>query len=561
MSGHEGSNFDTIINTEDHSLSVVATIINNSNDGGEDDGILHPLHRRNPQHQLQNNKKKKKGYQHYIYCAQCGKKGGPSSSSSSIFAPKQQASTMITMEDSFSNSSCVEEGMLMSSSSKSYVHNPNLLVTTAGGGDDGDDDHSSFLTCACGIFHYCSTICCRYSMEIQQSHTKRDCKILRRFKAKSMNVQYAGLLIDNEYKCFLNEYQNNNTNHQDDKNGDIESSPASSSFDKRCHIYEVVLDEYIIRHDEVKAMGMSTDVGISAHNDFNLIKPRIPMLLASLQLYDDYVISELAMTMDITGQATRTSISDNNNNASTSIINTAAAAAATAATSNMVRRRSKYDDLLHDLLMERNLHYTTWPICFLLPLLLVKLRLTLDYDRYVALMVDDERGNTNTNHKNDNSNSGRTTTSSSSSTNPTSPRTSARRSSGRNNKCSGSIFPYDVRLYIGEFIIGSKPPSKEILRDQKRQLSVIADLLVEQDETFLSLVEDDDKIDDRNRRDDYDIIAYNFDGDYDYNDRGLFHFFKDCFRQPKPVKELYTKVIEQAYMNLQGQDYTWERGA
>ena len=561
MSGHEVSNYDTIINTEDHSLSVVPTInTNNNNNDDEDVGILHPLHRRDHQQQEQrnktNNNKKKKRYQHFIYCAQCGKKGGPASSSSSIFTFKQvnnRNQQQASMEDSFSNSSCIDhDGMLMSSSSLSYVHNPTL---DADGGD-------SFLTCSCGIFHYCSTMCSRYSMEVQQSHTKRDCKILRRFKAKSMNVQYAGLLIDNEYKCFLNEYQNNTTSSS--------SSSSSSSFSKRCHIYEVVLDEYIVRHDEVKAMGMSTDVGISAHNDFNLIKPRIPMLLASLQLYDDYVISELAMTIDITGQATRTSISDtNNNNASSSIIDTATT------TSNSVRRRTKYDDLLHDLLIERNLHYTTWPICFLLPLLLVKLRLTLDYDRYEALMVDDEGS------KNGNSSRGRTSSSISSSSNPTSPRTSTRRStggsttkrnsnngtssSGRNNKSSGSIFPYDVRLYIGQFIIGSNPPSKEILRDQKRQLSVIADLLVEQDETFLSLLEDDDddddKIDDRTNGDEYDIIAYNFDGDYDYNDRGLFHFFKDCFRQPKPIKELYIKVIEQAYMNLQGQEYTWERGA
>ena len=267
--------------------------------------------------------------------------------------------------------------------------------------DEDNDDVQLFSTCPCTVFKYCS-ITCQESVLRHKNH-QRDCQMLCRFKGKNMNVQFAGLAMKNEFtsKAFCQTSSNDNNNNE-----------------KRAHIYEQVLDEYLYRYEQIKAMGMSTDVGVAAHQDFILIKSRIPFLLAALG-HDDLAVTELAMTMDFSGRSIR-------------------------------QPRTKYDDIIQHLFEERRLQYDAWPVCFLLPLLLVKLRLVLDWKTYTVFMSN-----------------------SSSSLSP--------------------FFPEDVRMAIADFIIDTTTTTKQQLlqlyRDQKRQLRTIIDLLLQQEDDDFKLID------------------------------------------------------------------------
>lgn len=320
-------------------------------------------------------------------------------------------------------------------------------------------EQDSFLNCSCSVFYYCSSGC---EHLYQRNGHRKSCKILSRFKGKSFNVQYANLVMKDEYLACKGSF--NTVTHE-----------------MRAHIYEQVLDEYLSRYEEIKAMGMSTDVGVQAQQDFILVKMRIPFLLAALG-YDDLAATELAMAMDFTGKATRTP-------------------------------RTKFDNLLQDLLDERRVTFDTWPSCFLLPLLLIKLRLVHVWKTYSTFV-----------HTN--------------------------------------IFPEDVRICIGEFLMGHKvlPATAERYTDQKSQVRTIVALIKEQDDTVESIAGNSSSlIDDEGNV--QDMISCIFENDdHGFNDFGLFQLYRECFQLPESMRKLTTAFILEEPIE-EGPDLFWERNS
>ena len=143
------------------------------------------------------------------------------------------------------------------------------------------ETQKDFVSCDCAVFHYCCTEC----RDVFAEEHKRDCRLLARFRGKNRNVQFANLVMKNEYMC-------------------KKTKSRSKTTEMRNHTYEQVLDEYLYRFEEIKAMGTTTDVGVQAQQDYVLIKMRIPFLLAALG-YDDLAITEVAVMMDFYGGTPR----------------------------------------------------------------------------------------------------------------------------------------------------------------------------------------------------------------------------------------------------------------
>ena len=256
----------------------------------------------------------------------------------------------------------------------------------------------------------------------------------------------------------------------------------SKTTEMRNHIYEQVLDEYLYRFEEIKAMGTTTDVGVQAQQDFVLIKMRIPLLLAALG-YNDLAITEVAVMMDFYGGTPRIP-------------------------------RTKFDDVIQDIFEERGEVYEAWPTCFILPIVLVKLRHVLAWRAYTTFIA-----RTNT-------------------------------------------FPEDVRLCIGEFLIGHdiRASTASLYLEQKQQLRRAISLIKQQDDDFASILrehhynEDDEEHDHAE-----DLFSYIYENDdYGFNDYGLFQFFRGCFRDTEAMKSLATEFINEEDFE-DGEEMTWER--
>ena len=340
------------------------------------------------------------------------------------------------------------------------------------------ENEIKFFSCPCSVFQYCSADCQDAVFRRNNGCHQRDCQMLTRFNSKNMNVQFAGLAMKNEYSLTL----------------------FCPTNEKRAHLYEQVLDEYLYRHEQIKAMGMSTDVGVAAHQDFSLIKSRIPFLMAALG-HENQAMTELGMTMDFSGRATRLP-------------------------------RTKYDDILQDLLDERQLQYEAWPVCFLLPLFLVKLRLVLEYKTYLMFL----------NH-------------------------------------STSCFPEDVRMVIADFLIapqdgdvddddeeerdGNKYKTTrqrllQIYKEQKRQLRTTIELLKQQEEEENKLID----VFDTYGYHQEDMISCTFEADFDgYHDDGLFRFIRTTLQNPPSLKALAKEYITEQASDEPGQDLEWVRNA
>mmetsp|Transcript_35345 Transcript_35345/g.85734 ORF Transcript_35345/g.85734 Transcript_35345/m.85734 type:complete len:343 (-) Transcript_35345:749-1777(-) len=250
----------------------------------------------------------------------------------------------------------------------------------------------------------------------------------------------------------------------------------------RNHTYEQVLDEYLYRFEEIKAMGTTTDVGVQAQQDFVLTKMRIPLLLAALG-YDDLAITEVAVMMDFYGGTPRIP-------------------------------RSKFDDVVQDVFEERGEVYEAWPTCFLLPIVLVKLRHVLVWRAYITFI-------------------------------------------SRTNK-----FPEDVRLCIGEFLIGHdiRASTARLYSEQKQHLRQAISLIKQQEDDLASILREHhyDEVDEEHDHAD-DLLSYIYESDdYGYNDYGLFQFFRGCFRDPEAMKALATEFFEEEELE-DGDQMTWER--
>lgn len=227
------------------------------------------------------------------------------------------------------------------------------------------------------------------------------------------------------------------------------------SLEQRRPTYERVLDEYLYTYERIKNMGMSVDVGVQAQQDFLLVKARIPFVLTALE-HDDLAVSELCMTMDFSERSPRIP-------------------------------KSKLDDILQELLDERKSSFASWPALFLLPLLVIKLRLVCDWKTCSCFFQT-------------------------------------------------TYFPDDVKKNVGEFLIGQDIKTDILKRyaDQKRQVRVIVNLLKQQEpdnlETILSQqLHDEDEYEE-------DLIAYLFENDSGFLDRGLFDLFRQCFQEPASLK-------------------------
>lgn len=315
-----------------------------------------------------------------------------------------------------------------------------------------------FLSCDCLVFQYCSEAC----KDVYLKGHQKNCKVLIRFSGKNRNVQFANLVMRDEYAC-------------------NRSANLHKTTEIRKHIYERVLDEYLYRYEEIKSMGMTTDVGVRAQQDYVLVKSRIPFLLAALG-HDDLAITEVAMAMDFYGTATRIP-------------------------------RTKFDDVLQSLADERGEVYEAWPSCFLLPLLLIKLRLVLVWQAYSAFVL-----------------------------------------------CTNA-FPEDVRLCVCAFLIGHEINSAtaKVYADQKRQLRIIVDLIKQQDDTLASIVHQYEYVDDDKHA--ADLISYLFENDtYGFEDYGLFQFFRECFQQPVTMKTMASQFILEKSLS-DGDELYWHRNS
>eukprot|EP00980_Cylindrotheca_fusiformis_P006700 scaffold1398_cov116-Cylindrotheca_fusiformis.AAC.17 len=321
-----------------------------------------------------------------------------------------------------------------------------------------ETESRELLPCSCSVFRYCSDECRSHYM---QGHRK-NCKILVRFSGRTRKVQFANLIMRDEYLC------NRSLN-------------LHKTQEMRKYIYERVLDEYLYRYEEIKSMGMTVDVGVAAQQDYVLVKSRIPFLLAALG-YDDLAMTEIAMAMDFYGSAIRIP-------------------------------RSRFDNVLQDLFVERREAFDAWPSCFLLPLMLIKLRLVVVWQTYSAFVRQT------------------------------------------------NAFPEDVRLCVGEFLIGHEITSAtaKVYADQKRQLRVIVDLIQRQDDTLDSIIRPYEYIDDDNHAED--LISYLFENDTNgFEDFGLFQFFRECYQQPESMKLAATQFILAERM-LDGEEMRWERNS
>ncbi|CAJ1916604.1 unnamed protein product [Cylindrotheca closterium] len=250
----------------------------------------------------------------------------------------------------------------------------------------------------------------------------------------------------------------------------------------RSHTYEQVLDEYLHRFEEIQAMGTTADIGVQATQDFVLIRMRIPLLLAALG-YDDLAITEVAVMMDFYGGTPRIP-------------------------------RTKFDDVIQDLFEERGEGYEAWPTCFILPVVLVKLRLVLGWRSYITFV-------------------------------------------SRTNR-----FPEDVRLCIGEFLIGHviRASTATLYLEQKQQLRRAISLIKQQDDDFASILREHQYNEDDEENDHAeDLLSYIYENDdYGFNDYGLFQFFRGCFRDTEAMKALAAKFISEEELE-DGEEMTWER--
>ena len=293
----------------------------------------------------------------------------------------------------------------------------------------------------CNVFCYCS-------LECQKRHSffhNRDCNFMSRFKQRSLNVKFSALVIQSEY-----------------------SGPhtETTTWNMRAHLYERVLDEYTECYEEIKGMGMSSEVGIQAHQDYYVVQARIPFLLAALG-HDDHAITELAIMIDPSGQADRVP-------------------------------RSRHDDLLSDLFNERDLSPASWTCCFLLPLLLVKMRLVVELKSGWFAWSRFKKTN---------------------------------------------YFPEDVKLVVKEYL--AVPTMQELVK-QQRQLLAIAILLEQED--VLSGV-----------RDGVAIVKEYFDESNQYSEDGLFAFLRHCFVQTQSMKNLLSELVEDEIADRACADLEWER--
>ncbi|KAL3945166.1 MAG: hypothetical protein SGBAC_000769 [Bacillariaceae sp.] len=250
----------------------------------------------------------------------------------------------------------------------------------------------------------------------------------------------------------------------------------------RNHTYEQVLEEYLYRFEEIKAMGTTTDVGVQAQQDFVLIKMRIPLLLAALG-YDDLAITEVAVMMDFYGGTPRIP-------------------------------RFKFDDVIQDIFEERGEAYEAWPTCFLLPIVLVKLRHVLAWRAYTTFI-------------------------------------------SRTN-----MFPEDVRHCIGEFLIGHdiRASTARFYMQQKQHLRQAIALIKLQEEDFASILREHhyDEFDEEHDHAE-DLLSFIYESDdYGYNDYGLFQFFRGCFQDTEAMKVLATEFINEEQFE-DGDAMTWQR--
>ncbi|CAJ1916571.1 unnamed protein product [Cylindrotheca closterium] len=320
--------------------------------------------------------------------------------------------------------------------------------------------YQEFVTCNCAVFHYCSTTC----KDFYGIEHRRDCRLLARFRGKGRNVQFANLMMKNEYLC-------------------NKTKSRSKTTEMRSHTYEQVLDLYLYRFEEIKAMGTTTDVGVQAQQDFVLIKMRIPLLLAALG-YDDLAITEVAVMMDFQGE-----------------------------TPGRIPR-TKFDDVIQDIYEERGEVYEAWPTCFILPIVLVKLRHVLAWRAYTTFI-------------------------------------------SRTNR-----FPEDVRLCIGEFLIGHdiRSSTASLYVEQKQQLRQAISLIKQQDDNFASILQDHQYNEDDEEHDHAeDLLSYIYENDdYGFNDYGLFQFFRGCFRDTEAMKALAAEFINEEELEA-GEEMTWER--
>jgi hypothetical protein len=315
---------------------------------------------------------------------------------------------------------------------------------------------NKFLACNCSVFKYCSETCQALYLKQHQ----RNCRVLVRLAGKNRNVEFSNLVMRDEYMC--------------NRSSNLHETPEI-----RAYIYERVLDEYLYRHEEIKSMGMSTDVGVRVQQDYVLVKMRIPFLLAALG-HDDLAITEVAMAMDFYGTAMRIP-------------------------------RTKFDDVIQALVDERGEVFEAWPTCFLLPLFLVKLRLVLVWKPYSAFVL-----------------------------------------------CTPS-FPEDVRLCVGEFLIGHEINSAtaRVYADQKRQLRIIVDLIKQQDDSLDSIIRHYEYVDDDEHVED--LISYLFENDsYGFEDYGIFQALRECFQQPPAMKKMATQFILEEKI-IDGEEICWER--
>lgn len=312
---------------------------------------------------------------------------------------------------------------------------------------------NKFLACNCSVFKYCSETCQALYLKQHQ----RNCRVLIRFTGK---VEFANLVMRDEYVC--------------NRSSNLHKTP-----EMRAYIYERVLDEYLYRYEEIKSMGRSTDAGLQVQQEYLLVKSRIPFLLAALG-HDDLAITEVAMAMGFYETSMRIP-------------------------------RTKFDDVIQALADERGEAFEAWPSCFLLPVLLVKLRLVLVWKAYSAFA-----------------------------------------------QCTNS-FPDDVRLYVFEFLIGHEINSApaRVYADQQRQLRIIVDLIKQQDDTLDSIIRDYEYVDDDEHVED--LISYLFENDgYGFEDYGIFQALRGCFQQPPAMKEMATHFILEEKI-IDGEEICWER--